>query len=289
MNQATQATLPLVIDDPRQIRATVERQRKSGKKIGLVPTMGALHEGHLSLVRASTAECDCTVVSVFVNPAQFGPQEDLRKYPRTWEADLLALEECGVDLVFAPRNEAIYPPGFSTYVEPPRVAKRWEGACRPGHFRGVATVVLKLFQLVPAHAAYFGQKDYQQSLVVRRMVADLNLPIDVQVLPIVREADGLALSSRNQYLGDEERRQATALSSSLDIARQLVEQGTRDARSIEGRMRQVLDEAGISQIDYIAVADPETLEPVERITSRAVVLLAARVGETRLIDNQLIG
>lgn len=187
-----------LVEGSAEIRAAVLAARAAGKTVGLVPTMGALHEGHLSLVRESTESCNCTIVTIFVNPTQFAPHEDFARYPRSLDDDLAALARLGVDYVFAPSRDEIYPPGFSTYVDPPAVAAPLEGICRPGHFRGVATVVLKLFHLVPADVAYFGQKDYQQSLVVRRMVEDLNLPIAIRVLPIVREADGLAMSSRNR-------------------------------------------------------------------------------------------
>ena len=280
--------LPRVIASAAEMRRAVVAERAAGRRVGVVPTMGALHEGHLSLVRASQAECDSTVVTVFVNPTQFGPHEDLARYPRTLEADLAALGKLDVRWVFAPDVEEMYPEGHSTFVQPPQVAQPLEGPCRPGHFRGVATVVLKLFQIVPADVAFFGQKDYQQSLVVRRMVADLNVATEIRVCPIVREADGLALSSRNVYLSPTEREQALALSRSLLEAESAVRSGERGAGAIKRRMRGVLEAAGIERIDYVTLADPETLAEPDRAEPPLVALVAAHVGTTRLIDNRII-
>lgn len=282
-------TRPQVIHTCEEIFSAVTAARISGKTVGLVPTMGALHEGHLSLVRASRLACDVTAVSIFVNPTQFGPHEDLEKYPRTLNKDVETLAELGVDLVFAPRNEEIYPPGFTTYVDPPSVAERLEGACRAGHFRGVTTVVLKLFNIVPADTAFFGEKDFQQTVVIRRMVKDFNCPIRIRLCPTIREADGLALSSRNAYLDKEERKQALAISKGLSLAETLFQAGERDAAVIRDRVTGSMREAGIDNIDYVSVANPETLEEVERIEETARVLIAARVGKTRLIDNRRIG
>jgi len=271
-----------------EISAEVRARHEAGKSIGLVPTMGALHEGHLSLVRRARSECDAVIATIFVNPAQFGPQEDFSRYPRTLERDLelLAAENC--DLAFVPAQDAIYPPGFSTYVEPPAVAAPLEGKSRPGHFRGVATIVLKLFNLVPADIAYFGQKDYQQSLVIRHMVRDLNLPIKISVCPIVREADGLALSSRNRYLSPAERQQALALSRSLKLAEERFRAGQRDGAAIASAMRHELTAAGIKRIDYATLADAQTLAELNRLDRPAVALVACFVGTTRLIDNCLL-
>lgn len=268
-----------------EIQSEVRALHAVGKSIGLVPTMGALHEGHLSLVRRARSECDTVVATIFVNPAQFGPHEDLAKYPRTLQRDLelLAAENC--DLAFVPAQDEIYPPGFSTYVEPPAVAAPLEGKFRPGHFRGVATVVLKLFHLIPSHAAYFGQKDYQQSLVIQHMVRDLQLPLKIIVCPIVRESDGLALSSRNRYLSVAERQQALALSRSLKRAEELVRSGQRDARAIALAMNDGLTAAGIERIDYATVADAQTLAELDTLDRPAVALVACFVGTTRLIDN----
>lgn len=263
--------------------------RAAGRRVGVVPTMGALHAGHVSLVEASNRECDVTVVTIFVNPTQFGPKEDFAKYPRTLEADLERLAGHRVDAVFAPLNEEMYPAGFSTYVEPPQAAALWDGVCRPGHFRGVVTVVLKLFQAVPADAAFFGHKDYQQSVVIRRMVQDLNVPIEIRVMPTVREPDGLAMSSRNVYLSPEERQRALALSRSLHLIEQLAEQGERDAVSLRQRMVATLEAGGVDRIDYAAIVDPETLVELNELTGPAVALIAAHVGGTRLIDNCRLG
>jgi pantoate--beta-alanine ligase len=268
-----------------ELRAAVRAARAAGHAVGLVPTMGALHEGHLSLVRASRPECGFTVATIFVNPTQFAPHEDFDKYPRTLQTDLDALASCGTDLVFAPGREEIYPAGCSTLVEPPQVAQRWEGECRPGHFRGVTTVVLKLFNLAQADVAFFGQKDYQQAAVIRRMVQDLNVPLEIRVCPTVREPDGLAMSSRNRYLSADERRQALAISRGLRLAEQLAAEGERQASKLVDAIRHVLAEAQISRIDYVAVADPETLEPVVELAGPAVALIAVKVGGTRLIDN----
>jgi len=280
---------PCVLTTCQDIHQAVAGARSSGKTVGLVPTMGALHAGHLSLVDASIAQCDVTVVTIFINPTQFGPGEDLAEYPRTLEADLASLAERGVHLVFAPANEEILPPGYSTYVEPPEVARPLEGRCRPGHFRGVTTVVLKLFHLIPAHVAYFGHKDYQQSVVIRRMVEDFDLPVRIEVCPTVREPDNLAMSSRNAYLTPPERQQALALYRSLSTAAELVGQGERHAATIRAKMQEVLVDAGITRIDYVALVKPESLKETDQITRPTVALVAAFVGQTRLIDNLRIG
>jgi pantoate--beta-alanine ligase len=251
--------------------------------------MGALHAGHLSLVRASRRECDLTVVSIFVNPTQFGPGEDFSRYPRTFDADLALLAGEGPTVVFAPTPEAIYQPGAETFVDVGALAEPWEGRHRPGHFRGVATIVLKLFHLIPADAAYFGRKDYQQALVIRRMVEDLDVPIDVRVCPTVREPDGLAMSSRNRYLAPDERRRALAISEALRLADALLRGGERRAEVIAERARRHLHDVGEIQLDYVAVADPATLAPLATVETTALVAIAARVGSTRLIDNATIG
>jgi len=280
-------TAPLVISDVAALRERVARARRAGQRIGLVPTMGALHAGHISLVDASVGECELTIVTIFVNPTQFGPQEDFSRYPRTLQADVQALAGRGAELVFAPATEVMYPSSHVTFVEMGGPALGFEGQFRPGHFRGVATIVLKLFNLVQPDRAYFGRKDYQQSLVVRQLVRDFDLPIHVEVCPTVRETDGLALSSRNRYLSPEERRRALAISGSLRAAQQLAGEGVRDTARIEGLMRAMLQAADL-QIDYVALADRETLEPLVRLDRPAVALIAARCGATRLIDNELI-
>ena len=258
--------------------------------VGFVPTMGYLHEGHLSLVRRARAECHHVVVSIFVNPTQFGPGEDYQRYPRDEARDLAMLEAEGVDVAFLPSADEMYPPGFCTWVEVQGpLTERLEGASRPGHFRGVATVVLKLFNLVQPHRAYFGEKDAQQLRVIRRMVTDLNLPVEIVPCPTVREPDGLAMSSRNVYLSPEERQQALALSRCLDLARSLVrEEGLRDAAELRQRLQNFLRCSPGVELDYVSVAHPETLAELERIEGPALVLLAARVGPARLIDNALI-
>jgi len=280
---------PRVISSVLEMRAAVRELQRAGKSVGLVPTMGALHEGHLSLVRRAKAECDATVATIFVNPTQFAPHEDFSKYPRTLEADLRLLESENCDLVFVPSREEMYPPEASTFVEPPKVAEPLEGVCRPGHFRGVATVVLKLFNIIPAERAYFGQKDFQQALVIERMAADLNLPIQIVVCPIIREPDGLALSSRNRYLSPGDRQQALALSRALKLVQSRFGDGERDVAVLKGIMQETLVAAGIERVDYVAIADPRTLAELKQIEGPAVALIACFVGTTRLIDNYLLG
>lgn len=274
-----------VIASSAETYAFVDRMRTDGKRIGLIPTMGALHEGHLSLVRLAKKNCDVAIATIFVNPTQFGPNEDFQKYPRTLEQDLDALRNCGCDLVFTPTNDQMYPAGHSTYVDPPNVASKWEGKIRPGHFRGVTTIVLKLFQIIPAHVGYFGRKDYQQVAVIRAMVRDLNLPIVIEACETIREPDGLAMSSRNRYLSAEDRRRALGLSRALGSAQRLIENGCTSGSQIEQCMRDALLAAPVDSIDYAAIVHPETLEPVESILSPVVGMIAARVGTTRLIDN----
>ncbi len=278
-----------VIHRGDEIRAAVLAARKSGRTVGLAPTMGALHEGHLSLVDAAAAQCDLVVVSIFVNPTQFGPSEDFSKYPRPLEQDLELLRGRGCDLAFVPDAAEMYPPGFDTFIDVGAVAQPWEGAARPGHLRGVATVVHKLFQLVPADRAYFGQKDYQQSLVVRRMVDDLNLPIEVCICPIVRDADGLALSSRNAYLSADERRRAVALRQALLLAQTAAAEGETSAEKIRQKMLAHIGAVGGVRVEYIAIVRDGTIEETASIDGPTVVAIAARVGATRLIDNQCVG
>ena len=253
--------------------------------LGLVPTMGALHDGHLSLVERARSDCRVLALSIFLNPTQFGPGEDLARYPRPIERDLRAAEGAGVDLVFHPAPEEMYPPGFSAYVEVGGPALRWEGERRPGHFRGVATVVAKLFGITTPQRAYFGEKDFQQLQVVRRLVADLNLPVAIVGCPTARDKDGLALSSRNAYLTSEQRPHATALFRALEEARRAVAAGERDAARVRALMEAVLAGAPGVSLDYVAVVDPGTLEPLQRIAGPARALVAARLGRVRLIDN----
>ncbi len=279
---------PLVVDTAVALRGQVAAARAAGLRVGVVPTMGALHAGHLSLVDAARAECGLTIVTIFVNPAQFGPHEDFQKYPRTLEADLAALAGRKVDLVFAPTTASMYAPGHATYVEIGGVAEGWEGASRPGHFRGVATIVLKLFQLCQADVAYFGQKDYQQCQVVAQMARDFDLPIELRICPIVREPDGLALSSRNVYLSAAGRQRALVLSRSLRLARELLAAGHRDVGQLTTAMRKLVASEPDVRLDYLAIVDPVRLTSVERLDQRSVALVAARVENTRLIDNEIL-
>lgn len=279
---------PQIFSEPSEIYRLVRHAQKSGRRVGVVPTMGALHEGHLSLVEASRAECDVTIVTIFVNPTQFGPGEDFDLYPRTLEQDVNKLAEVGADYVFVPAGDAIYRPGHSTHIDPPVVAQPLEGECRPGHFRGVATIVLKLFQMIPVDVAFFGQKDYQQSLVIQRMVDDLNVPIEICICPTVRETDGLAMSSRNAYLSAQERRQALAISQALEQATAMRDSGEKSASSVLANMRRILADANILRVDYVALVDPNTLEEREHLHEATVALIAAYVGSTRLIDNKLL-
>jgi pantoate--beta-alanine ligase len=255
---------------------------------GFVPTMGYLHEGHLSLIRRARAENDRVAVSIFVNPTQFGPHEDYARYPRDLERDLRLLEPLGVDLVFVPSVEEMYPPGFQTWVIVEEVSRPLEGASRPGHFRGVATVVAKLFHILQPDRAYFGQKDAQQTVVIRRMVQDLNIPVEIVICPTVREPDGLAMSSRNTYLNPEERRSATVLFRALQIAKARYEAGERDAERLREAMREVIRAEPLARIDYVSVADPETLRELEQVEGPALLSLAVYIGTTRLIDNIML-
>ena len=262
--------------------------RAQDRIVGLVPTMGALHEGHFSLIRAAQRECAPVVVSLFVNPKQFGPSEDLNQYPRTLEADRVALEALGVDYLFAPSPQEMYPPGFHTAVVVEGLSDRLEGRSRPGHFRGVTTVVLKLFGIVQPRFAYFGRKDAQQARLIRQMSADLNLNNSVVVCPIVRAADGLALSSRNVYLKGEDRRASAALSRSLAVVRDEIARGERDTARLLAALRRILTTEPRVALDYAEIVDNETLEPIASLRGTCYVLLAAKVGDTRLIDNALI-
>lgn len=254
-------------------------------KVGLVPTMGYLHEGHLSLIRRARAECDHVVISIFVNPTQFGPKEDLSKYPRDLERDLGLIEPLGADLVWMPTAEIMYPKGYQTWVEVETVTRPLEGAMRPGHFQGVTTVVAKLFNGVQPQRAYFGQKDAQQAAVIRQMTRDLNFPIEIIVCPIVREADGLAMSSRNVYLDAEERKAATVLYRSLKAARNLYQNGERNAEELRRIMKEVIAIELLAQMQYVSCADYDTLEELETVTGKTLLSMAVFVGKTRLIDN----
>jgi pantoate--beta-alanine ligase len=276
-----------VVTDPKRVQAEVFRWRGEGT-VGLVPTMGALHAGHLSLVHASKQSTARTVVTIFVNPTQFAPTEDLARYPRTLEEDLQLLRDAGVDLVFTPTETSMYPSGYSTYVTPGEVAQTLEGKIRPVHFRGVTTVVLKLLHIIPATHAFFGQKDYQQVCVVRQMIEDFNIATQLVVCPTTREPDGLAMSSRNRYLDQEQRHRALALSQALQCAASIASHGHSEVAQIESAMRQVLASAPVDQIDYAVVCDANTLQQLSKLDRAAVALVAARVGKTRLIDNRLL-
>jgi pantoate--beta-alanine ligase len=272
-----------------KLRRAVRGLRQEGGTVGFVPTMGYLHEGHLSLVRKSVSENQTTVVSIFVNPLQFGPNEDYEAYPRDLEKDCMLLEKEGVDLVYCPKPEDLYHPDHSTYVVEEGVSRDLCGASRPGHFRGVCTVVLKLFHLVEPDRAYFGEKDYQQLQVIRRMVRDLNVPVEIRGCPIVREQDGLALSSRNVYLSPPERASALALSRSLKKAKALYDSGERDAARIVGCVREELKGDPSLYVEYVEVRDASELSALKTIERPAVLALAVRVGKTRLIDNVILG
>ena len=253
--------------------------------VGLVPTMGYLHEGHLSLIRRAKAECDHVAVSIFVNPTQFGANEDLSKYPRDLERDLSLIEPLGVDLVWNPTPEIMYPTGYQTWVEVEAVTRPLEGAMRPTHFKGVTTVVAKLFNAIQPHKAYFGQKDAQQVAVIRQMVWDLNFPLEVVVCPTMREADGLAMSSRNKYLEGEDRKAAVVLFQALNAAKEAYQGGERDAEMLRSRMKNVLEAEPRAQIQYISCADYNTLEELEIVKGKALLSMAVLLGKTRLIDN----
>ena len=274
-----------VIHEPAELRDIVRAARADGRAIGFVPTMGALHEGHLSLVRHARDATGFVVVSVFVNPTQFGPDEDLETYPRDLERDADLLEATGADVVFAPDVRTMYAADASTTVTESKVASRLEGARRPDHFDGVCTVCCILFNIVQPDVAFFGHKDFQQTLVIRRMVRDLHLPIEVRVLPTVREADGLAMSSRNAYLNEEQRRQALSLHGALKAAQEAFAEGERDAEVLRRRMRDIVAAQPLAKIRYVSVSHPETLEELDRIAGEAMALLAVRVGEPTLIDN----
>ena len=279
---------PLLITDSRQITAPLERLRGKGGVLGLVPTMGALHDGHLSLVHHSVQQCQATVVTIFVNPAQFNDHDDLAEYPRDRERDLDLLARTGADLVFAPPEADIYPAGFDDWVQPPATATCWEGEQRPGHFRGVCTVLKQLFQLIPADIAFFGEKDYQQSIVIRQLVEQLAIPMQIEACPTVREHDGLAMSSRNAYLSPAERQQATALWRCLQVAEQRVLSGETSSRAIIEDLTRLLEDEQFEIVDYVAIVDPETLGSREQIDTSLRLLIAARLGSTRLIDNWLL-
>lgn len=280
--------MTVVVKDPRALYLKVREERMKGREVGLVPTMGFLHEGHRSLVKKCREENDLAVVSIFVNPIQFGPSEDLDCYPRDLESDLALLEEEGVDILFHPEPEAMYRQDRSVFVDETVLSRDLCGASRPGHFRGVCTVVLKLFNLVGPNRAYFGQKDYQQLKVIQRMVRDLDVPVEIRPCPIVREADGLAKSSRNAYLSAEEREAGLLLSASLAAAQLIFADGERNVARLKGEVESVLGRNRLADPEYVEIRDAETLETLEKIEGTALLALAVRVGRTRLIDNCLL-
>jgi len=283
------AAIPMVSCTISEIREIIAGIRSNPEAVvGLVPTMGFFHQGHLSLMRAARRDCSFVVVSIFVNPAQFGPDEDLNTYPRDLDTDLKLAGREDVNLAFVPTVEAIYPDGYDTYVEPGAIAQGLCGQNRPGHFRGVATVVAKLFNIIQPDRAYFGQKDAQQAAVIRRMTADLDFDVEVIVRPIVRDVDGVALSSRNSYLTEEERAQAPVLFQALKAAEQAVAEGERDAVKIRRLMRRTIGQNYLVEMEYARIVNPETMESVPVVDRQALAAVAARIGKTRLIDNLLI-
>ena len=271
-----------------EMKAWSRKVQQDGETLGLVPTMGYLHAGHLSLAQKSISTCDRTVVSIFVNPKQFGPNEDLDTYPHDLEADQRELEQLGVDALFLPTADDMYPEGFQTYVHVEEITDKLCGKSRRELFRGVTTLVLKLFNIVRPHSAFFGEKDRQQLEVIRKMVDDLNLDVKIVGLPIIREPDGLAMSSRNQYLGKAERKTAQSLHEALQQAQQLVAQGESSVATLRSRMRNIIEREGQAQVDYISVCDPQRFEELEEIQGKAMIALAVHVGKARLIDNCLI-
>jgi pantoate--beta-alanine ligase len=277
-----------ILRHPNEVYPPIAFARAEGATVGLVPTMGALHAGHYALVRQSASQCDKTIATIFVNPTQFAPSEDLSRYPRTLESDLEGLAAAGADFVFVPQESQLYPTGFSTFVDPPAVSQTLEGAFRPGHYRGVATIVLKLFNLIPATTAFFGRKDYQQLLTIQKMVEDLNVPIRIEACETVREADGLAMSSRNRYLSPDDRQRAVGIYLSLRRTQHALESGIREISVLEKILFDSLVDCGMDQIDYAKIVDPQTLEEISLCEAPAIALVAARLGKTRLIDNWLL-
>jgi pantoate--beta-alanine ligase len=277
-----------IVRDPREMRARTEDLRRDGRRIAVVPTMGALHEGHLTLLRAARARADIVILTIFVNPTQFGPNEDLAKYPRDEAGDLAKARTCGIDLAFCPDASAMYPAGAQTFIEVRELQKPLCGASRPGHFAGVATIVAKLFHLTNPHLAVFGEKDYQQLAIIRRMVRDLDMGVEIVGVPIVRESDGLALSSRNAYLSADQRKTALALSKGLAAAEAAVKAGERDGGKIVAAARALIEGQPGARIDYVELRDADELSPVTTLSRPAVLAMAVFVGTTRLIDNRVL-
>jgi pantoate--beta-alanine ligase len=277
-----------VAETIESVRTMVALARKKGRKIGLVPTMGALHAGHISLIEAARKDCGHVVVSIFVNPTQFGPGEDLENYPRPFEADLDTCRESGVDVVFAPAPEQMYPAQNLAWVTVAKLTDPLCGRGRPTHFRGVTTVCMKLFNIVGPDVAYFGQKDAQQAIVVKRMVADLNVPLEIVICPTVREPSGLAVSSRNQYLSEQQKKDAAGIFESLQRCRHMIEAGVTNARQVIGEMEDMLRQIPAAQIEYVSRVDADTLDDVDRISGKILAAVAVRTGPARLIDNILV-
>jgi len=278
----------IITDTINQTREIIVQARRDGKTIGIVPTMGALHEGHFSLIRRCRAECSFAAVSIFVNPTQFAPDEDLDKYPHNFEADYRACRDLGVDLIFAPATTEMYPRKNLTWINVEKITNHLCGTSRPNHFRGVCTIVAKLFNIIQPDIAWFGQKDAQQLVVIRRMVADLNMPVDIRSCPTVRETDGLAISSRNDYLNSDQRRQGLCLNQALCRAREMVIDGTTDANIIIEAMRLIIEKQPDASIDYISIVDNDLLQPIAEIDRPALIALAVRIGPARLIDNIIV-
>lgn len=269
------------------VRHLVKAARGAGRTIGFVPTMGALHIGHISLIEAAKKKCDFVVVSIFVNPMQFGPKEDFEKYPRPLKADLNICRKAGVNLVFVPTPKAMYPGENLTWVDVEKLSEPLCGKFRPGHFRGVATICAKLFNIVAPDFAFFGQKDAQQAIVIKKMVADLNMPLEIVVCPTVREENGLAVSSRNQYLTAQQKKDAAFIYKSLQKCRQMIKQGVRDTKKIIAEMRKILKQIPSVEIQYVSIVDAETLQNIDRVAGKVLAAVAVKVGSTRLIDNIL--
>ncbi len=277
-----------VITSVKKMQEFVQGLKTKNKTIGFVPTMGALHEGHMSLVKQSKKENDYTIVSIFVNPIQFGKNEDLSKYPRPKKNDLLICQKYGVDVIFYPSANEMYPRDFFTYIEVNKLQDTLCGISRPGHFKGVVTVVAKLFNICLPNRAYFGQKDAQQVLIIKKMVDDLNFFIQVRVMPIIREKDGLAMSSRNIYLNDEERKQALVLYKSLNVAKDLIKTGNLESKYILAQMKKIINSASLSTIDYVNIVDGDTLKNLHKVKVNTLIAVAVKIGKTRLIDNIII-
>ncbi|MDK2986796.1 MAG: pantoate--beta-alanine ligase [Clostridia bacterium] len=278
----------LLINKVLEIREHVKNAKKEGKKVGLVPTMGFFHDGHLELMRQARKECDVVIVSIFVNPTQFGPGEDYEDYPRDLERDMQLAEEVGVDVIFNPSVEEMYPDGFSTYVEVKGITGKLCGRSRPGHFKGVATIVTKLFNSVQPDVAFFGQKDAQQVLVIKKMVKELNIDVEIRTVPIVREEDGIAMSSRNLYLNDEERKAARILYRSIQKAQQKVQEGERDVNSLKGAVIDMISSEPLAKIDYVELLTYPKLEEKDVLEGKMLLALAVKIGKARLIDNAIL-